>query len=320
MIRKFIIKFLPIFDFILFLPILLSIPTFIIFARIGGRRLKFSRELLKRSGVYPIRDHYYFPLFNDSKLKKSLRKERNLPGVDLNLENQIKFLKNLVFADELIKMDLKKNKISELDFNINNESFESGDAEFLYQIVRYLKPKKIIEIGSGESTKIVMKALKKNNLENSSNSEHICIEPYENKWLEETGVMVIRELVEHCDISMFNELDSNDLLFIDSSHIIKPQGDVLKEYLEIIPNLKSGVVVHVHDIFTPRDYLDEWIREDVYFWNEQYLLEVLMSQSDKYEILAALNYIKHKDFNLLKEICPYLNKLREPASFYFKVK
>ena len=320
LLRRFCIKILPLFDLIILLPLLISIPSFLIFARIGGRRLKFSRNLLKKSGVYPIRNHYYFPLFDDSKLKKSLRKERYLPSINLNKDNQIKFLKNLNFSDELINMNLEKRQSSPLDFCIYNQSFESGDAEFLYQMVRFFKPKKIIEIGSGESTKIVIKALENNFLENSIKTNHICIEPYENKWLEKTGVKVIRRLVEDCDKKMFDDLGTDDILFIDSSHIIKPQGDVLKEYLEIIPNLKKGVIVHVHDIFTPRDYLDRWIREDVYFWNEQYLLEVLISNTEKYEILAALNYLKHIDFYMLKEICPYLKKNREPASFYFRVK
>ncbi|WP_369410476.1 class I SAM-dependent methyltransferase [Pontibacter qinzhouensis] len=58
---------------------------------------------------------------------------------------------------------------------------------------------------------------------------------------------------------MFQQLEANDILFIDSSHIIRPQGDVLFEYLEVLPTLKSGVIVHVHDIFTPKDYLNEWV-------------------------------------------------------------
>ena len=94
----------------------------------------------------------------------------------------------------------------------------------------------------------------------------------------------------------------------------------MKEYLEIIPLLKSGVFVHVHDIFTPRDYLDEWIREDVLFWNEQYLLECFLSNKEKYEVLAALNFLKNTNFYELQKVCPYLTKEREPGSFYFKIR
>ena len=139
-------------------------------------------------------------------------------------------------------------------------------------------------------------------------------------WLENLDVKVIRDILENCNNEIFDKLEANDLLFIDSSHIIRPQGDVLKEYLEIIPRLKSDVFNHVHDIFTPRDYLDEWVKEDVKFWNEQYLLECLLSNNQRYEIVAALNFLKHSNYSKLSKICPYLDKNREPGSIYFKVK
>ena len=102
--------------------------------------------------------------------------------------------------------------------------------------------------------------------------------------------------------------------------MIRPQGDVLYEYLNIIPQLQSGVLVHVHDIFTPRDYLDNWIRRDVRFWNEQYLLEALLGNSARYEVVAALNLLKHEHYAELKRVCPYLESDREPGSFYFRIR
>ena len=318
--KKFIFKFLFFFDLFIFFILIFSIPGMYIFTRFGGRRLKFSRELLKKVGVYPIRDHYYYPLFKDSRLKKSLREPRNLPGIDFRLEKQLHLLGNLTFAKELEDMKLNEKKYEIKEFYLNNGSFESGDAEFLYQIIRFFKPKNVIEIGSGYSTKIANKALLKNKYENKKIFSHICIEPYEMPWLETLDVRVIRNTLENCEIEIPNKLEENDLLFIDSSHIIRPQGDVLREYLDIIPRLKSGVIIHVHDIFTPRDYLDQWIREDVLFWNEQYLLECLLSNTQRYEILGALNFIKHSNYSKLKKVCPYLNKNHEPGSIYFRVK
>lgn len=318
LIKNFFKRFISFIDPFLIIPLLISTPAFYIFARIGGKRLKFSRKLLKKFGIYPIRDHYYSPLFKDINLKKSLREPRYLPGINLSEGKQLNFLENLTFNHEL--SNLEDVDSDDLSFNFANGNFESGDAEFLYQIVRFLKPQTIIEIGSGNSTKIVNKALKKNYSDNSIKCKHICIEPYEMRWLESLGVDVIRKPLQECDLKLFNCLNRNDLLFIDSSHIIRPQGDVLKEYLEIIPLLKSGVFVHVHDIFTPRDYLDEWIREDVLFWNEQYLLECLLSNKGRYEVIAALNFLKHTNFYELKKVCPYLKKEREPGSFYFKIR
>ena len=109
-------------------------------------------------------------------------------------------------------------------------------------------------------------------------------------------------------------------MFVDSSHVIRPQGDVLKEFLEIFPQLASGVYIHVHDIFSPKDYLREWVVNEVRFWNEQYLLEALLSNSNRYEVIGALNYLKHSQYDRLKEVCPYLTPEREPGSFYMRVR
>ena len=318
--KKLIISFFPLIDNLLLIPLLLGFPFYFIFARIGGRRLPNSREFLKRSGLYPLRNHYYQPLFDDTQLAKPLNIPRNLPGIDFNIDNQINLLEKLNYSKELIDLKLSENKTNILEFSFcNNGNFGRGEAEYLYQLIRYFKPTNIYEIGSGFSTKIANKALRKNIKETGQNSNHICIEPFEMPWLEDLGVVVKRNLLQDIDLNIFNNLKKNDFLFIDSSHIIRPQGDVLLEYLEIIPKLNPGVIIHVHDIFTPRDYLESWIKEDVYFWNEQYLLEALLTDTNKYKIIASLNYLHHFYFDKLKKVCPYLKKHNEPGSFYFKI-
>ena len=119
---------------------------------------------------------------------------------------------------------------------------------------------------------------------------------------------------------MFQSLEAGDFLFIDSTHMIRPQGDVLHEYLTIIPSLPKGVFIHAHDIFSPHDYLDEWVRDKVHFWNEQYLLEALLTGSRNLEVVAALNFLKNKYYGDLLEVCPYLTTNSEPGSFYFKTR
>ena len=131
---------------------------------------------------------------------------------------------------------------------------------------------------------------------------------------------MIRERVEKLDFDWATELGENDLLFVDSSHMIRPQGDVLFECLEVFPKLSKGVFVHVHDIFTPRDYPAKWIEEDVCFWNEQYLLEALLTHTDKFQVTGALNYLKHHHYDALSKACPYLTPDREPGSFFFQVR
>jgi hypothetical protein len=179
----------------------------------------------------------------------------------------------------------------------------------------------MIEIGSGHSTKMAVNAVKQNQRENSGYScEHSCIEPYEMPWLEQTSVNVIRKKVEDVELSLFKSLEEGDILFIDSSHIIRPQGDVLTEYLEILPVLKQGVLIHIHDIFTPRDYLKEWIFDDHRLWNEQYLLEAFLSFNKDFRVIGAVNYLKHHHFTELASKCPILAQQphREPGSFWIQ--
>lgn len=292
------------------------------YRRIGSARLPIATAMLRRLGVFPLINHYYEPLFDPAILSEPLSNPRTLPGIDFRLEEQLDTLKTLTRADEFEAFLIAEQQRSdETAFRLDNNSFVAGDADFLFQLIRQEKPRKIIEIGSGSSTKVAKHALALNAAEGAPAAEHICVEPYEQPWLERLGgITVLRSKIEDCVIDWATALSPGDLLFIDSSHVIRPQGDVLYEYLTILPQLPAGVLVHVHDIFTPRDYLSQWLERDVKFWNEQYLLEALLSNSSRYEIVAALNLLKHDYFDTLKSVCPTLSEAQEPGSFYFRVK
>jgi methyltransferase family protein len=318
-IRALLIRSKTIIDLVIMFLAIPSAYVLIAFRRFGVHRLPLTRSLLRTLGVYPIRDHYYEPLFDPKHLSRDLQQDRDLPGIDLNEGGQLDFLRSLNFANELIAIDIEAEAKDTTSFSLQNTSFKSGDAEFLYQFIRRTKPKRLIEVGSGYSTKLARVALRKNEEENGAKCQHICIEPYEMPWLEELGIEIIREKVEDCPISLFEALEEGDLLFIDSSHMIRPQGDVLHEYLTVLPKLKNGVYVHIHDIFTPKDYLKEWIYEDIKFWNEQYLLEALLTNTSRYQVVAGLNFLTHHHFEKLKVVCPYLSEDREPGSFYLQI-
>ncbi len=268
-----------------------------------------------RIGLLPVRDHYYQPLVNPKKhLKHSLKDDRELPGIKLNIDEQLSLLKGFQFNEELTQFT--KHKSSPLSYYYKNNSFESGDSEFLYNMIRHFKPKRIIEIGSGFSTLMSYAAITKND----NDCELICIEPYEMPWLEELPINVIRKKIEDVDVNMFSSLKENDILFIDSSHIIRPQGDVLFEYLELLPSLNAGVIVHIHDVFTPKDYLEEFIYEYRFMWNEQYLLEAFLTFNSHFKIIGAVNYLKHHHWEALSNVCPMLKTEpdREPGSFWIQ--
>ena len=306
-------------DIILMPLTLLSSLVLAVIRRAGIERMPFSRRIFEIIGVFPISDHYYEPLYETRGLK-SLSTDRQLPGINFNENKQIELLAKFTFQDELRQIPRLNQKDYGVHYSYDNGSFGSGDSEFLYNMVRYYKPKRILEVGSGASTLMVKNALLKNESEDGGyKCDHICIEPYEAPWLEELGVKVKRQRVEEVDKELFVSLEAGDILFIDSSHVIRPQGDVLFLYLEIIPSLQPGVLIHLHDVFTPRDYLDEWVVEQVKLWNEQYLLEALLSHNTKLEIIGALNFLKHHYPQEICHACPILEKelsSREPGSFW----
>jgi hypothetical protein len=268
-------------------------------------------------GVFPIRNHYYEPLFDARALTRPLDQARDLIGIDWNLKEQLSLLASFHYNDEL--RGITDSATDPGTFHFKNDSFESGDAEYWYNLIRTRKPARIFEIGSGNSTLMARRAIQMNQRENPAYTcKHVCIEPYEMPWLEKSGVTVVRKRVEDIDKTLFSELGRGDILFIDSSHVIRPQGDVLFEYLELLPSLKQGVVVHVHDIFSPRDYLKQWVIDEVKLWNEQYLLEAFLTSNKDWKILGALNYLHHDYYEQLKAKCPYLTPTREPGSFYIE--
>lgn len=315
--KKFILRILPLAD-ILLVPFVYPAAWLLKnVRRVGVQRLPNCKNALMKIGVFPIRNHYYEPQFDYRNNKQPLSQDRTLPGIDWNTNEQLKILSELSFSQEVAYIPQKKP--GTLDFYLNNGEFESGDAEYWYQLIRSIKPKRIFEIGSGYSTLMAIKAIRRNQQQHPDyRCKHVCIEPYEMPWLEETGVSVVRKKVEDVEPVFFSTLEENDILFIDSSHIIRPQGDVLFEYLELLPTLNKGVVVHIHDIFSPQNYPKQWVEDDVRFWNEQYLLEAFLSHNGSWKIIGALNFLCHNYYEKLKSVAPSLTPDEEPGSFYIK--
>ncbi|GHU96433.1 hypothetical protein FACS1894156_7510 [Bacteroidia bacterium] len=277
-----------------------------------------SLKLLRMIGVFPIIDHYYEPMFDPKHLRKPLSAVRTLPAIDWNVAEQLDLLNSFNFRNEFD--NIPTNFVNHTTFYFYNGSYGSGDADYWYNIIRLKKPKRIIEIGSGNSTLMARLAIKANQQQDADYAcRHICIEPYEMPWLTQIGVELIRKKTEDIDTDFFGMLEANDILFIDSSHVIRPQGDVLFEYLELLPTLRQGVIVHIHDIFSPRDYPKDWVEDSVRLWNEQYLLEAFLSFNKEWKVIGALNLLCNDYFNLLKSKCScHLTPDRSPGSFYIQ--
>jgi len=172
-----------------------------------------------------------------------------------------------------------------------NNMFNFCDSAILYAFMRHTKPQRVIEVGSGFSTRIVKRALDKNYQDSGARVKHLCVEPYRAEVLKDMEIDVIIKPVQEVELEIFDQLESGDVLFLDNSHVVKPYGDVIYEFLWILPRLKPGVHVHIHDIFLPNDYPAPWMINEFRPYTEQYLLAAFLHNNNAWSISFMNNGI-----------------------------
>jgi hypothetical protein len=290
-------------------------------ARYGPRLLPASYKAWDEQGVLPVPYHYHQPVIHPAELPPSTWTTADpLYGIKMRPEAQLELLRQLRYGDELRQIPLEGHRTAfPPRFFYLNEAFGPGDAEILYSMIRHFRPHKMIEVGCGWSSLMAELAFTKNRSEGFP-GQHICIEPFENGWLESIGFdQVIRKRVEEVELTLFEQLAENDILFIDSSHVLRTRGDVMYEILHILPRLNKNVLVHFHDIFLPFEYPQEWIQIDRRFWTEQYFLQAFLAFNSAFEVVAALNYLHACHRSELTQACPVLEKTAAtPGSFWIR--
>lgn len=196
------------------------------------------------------------------------------------------------------------------ELHIENQWFTTVDMEVLYSMVRYLKPPRMIEIGSGHSTRCTLRAIKANR----SACDFTAIDPDPRLAVDSlSGLTVIRRRVETVPIGLFDTLLAGDVLFIDSSHIWKSGNDVDFEYHQILPRLAPGVVVHIHDIFLPDGYPDHWW--DRGYTEQKYVAPLLVS--GEWDVLWSSHHMHMTAPDLLAEAFrSYVPENGYPASLW----
>jgi hypothetical protein len=299
-----------------------------IIAMILPVRLMRSKQLFdiwEKRGYHVTPVHFYEPIPDTRELPGDLwTRQSELLGIQINDQNILDRLLHFMnqYRQEYTAFPTNQTDIPH-QFYINNGAFVSVDAEILYCIIRDFKPRRVIEIGSGNTTYLAAQAMETNRKEDPLHNCHLtAIEPYPVSVLKQ-GFPGLTRLVEKpiqsIPLSFFDELDDGDILFIDSSHVAKIGSDVLYEYLEILPRLKKGVLVHVHDIFLPAQYPKAWIFSGRYFWNEQYLFQAFLLFNSAFEIIWPGSYIHHKYPDKLEEAFPsYYRQSTLPGSFWIR--
>lgn len=186
---------------------------------------------------------------------------------------------------------LEDASMNEVGFTNKNTFYFPPDSDVLYTMVREYRPARIVEIGSGNSTRITRQAIRDGNL-----STHVVsIDPMPRSDVQGFADEIRRHPVEKIPAeSLAGELRSGDFLFIDSSHMVTVGNDCVYEFLQLLPRIASGVIVHVHDISLPWDYPEAWYRRvpQVKIWNEQYLLQAILNSGDNYEVLWPGYYVQ----------------------------
>ena len=268
------------------------------------RRLIFARNFMVkktflfsekyfRLHITPV--HFYSPIPNVGELDHDIyAKVNDCAGIDLSAEDQYKSIEP-VFRQYIGEyLPPSQGGLSQVD------------AFVLYAIVRSRKPKLMVEIGSGESTRISLEAVQRNR-EDGCPCAFIAIDPYPKKYLKSIGYdhfRLVEKKVQDVDLGLFSNAD---ILFIDSSHVSKIGSDVNYEIFDIVPRLKVGALVHWHDIMIPGEYSRNWIESGTKFWNESYMVHAFMMFNRSFRILWASKYMQLNSPKRLSEIFPYFS-------------
>lgn len=248
----------------------------------AGQRLKV--DVLPR--------HFYssIPDIRDLRARRDWQCARSMIGVAGydDLDGQLKFLSALPFAD--VPVDVHDSA------NLDNgaEGYGPIEAAVLHAFIAGRRPGRVVQVGAGVATAVMLRA--------AQAAEHdvdiTCVDPYPTGYLIRTAaegrVRLLAEPAQTVSMSEFDSLDAGDLLFIDSTHTVKPGSEVNRLVLEVLPRLNPGVIVHVHDVTWPYDYYPDILDDSLFFWEESTLLHAFLIGNKQFMVRACLSALHHE--------------------------
>lgn len=250
---------------------------------------------------YVAPGHFYSPVPSVEDIDRAIAagpSAGSLLGIDLREEEQMRLLREL--AKFYPEIPFASDRSNGLRFAFDNPSYSWCDGIILFCMIRELRPRRIIEVGSGHTSCLILDT---NELFFGGNIDCTFVEPYPELLLqllrpeeiEQTNI--ITRKLQDTDPAIFSSLRPNDILFIDSSHVAKAGSDVQALFSSILPALSPGVVVHLHDIFAGFEYPAEWLREGR-GWNEQYMLRAFLQFNTQFRIKLFTGHMlpTHPDF------------------------
>lgn len=241
--------------------------------------------------------HFYSPIPSLDEVRQREDRiwgyEPSLPGIDLRADEQLALVEQFrrFYADQ----PFPEKPGPDTRYWFDNDWFGHGDAIVLHCMLRHLRPRRVIEVGSGFSSAVML-----DTNERFLDNRMACtfVDPYPERLLsvlrdgDRERIEIVGQPVQDLDLERFRALEAGDVLFIDSSHVSKVGSDVNRLVFEVLPTLAPGVVVHVHDILYPFEYFKEWVYEGR-AWNESYLLRAFLMFNDEFRILFFNSYLRH---------------------------
>ena len=293
--------------------------------------IRGSRRMAEKAGYNIARtEDFYSPLPSETNLLQNINrwnKPSALAGLHFDLDQQKTLLSDLMrqYYSEFAALPGYAVNLS-AGFGLG---YTEVDALLLYAMIRRLKPRHYLEVGSGLSTFYCSLAAGLNNEEHHP-LQITCIEPYPYENLYTVpGVEIIKREVQDVNVQTFTALEAGDVLFIDSSHVLRIDGDVPYLYLEVLPVIKPGVIVHIHDIPFPYNVpypAEQWVLCSAegapywpVFWNEAMLLQAFLAFNPSFEILLSPTLIRYHDEQYLKENIPLYKTVREEPNTFSSI-
>lgn len=278
--------------------------------------------IFERVGIHVLPIRFDTPIPDTRELASQLGRftaRHPMTGVVIDLERQLAFVERCIQP-----WDVEYRAAGSTHFGTDESSMTSyapANALALYAVIREFRPSRMIEVGSGMSSHVAAAAFKANAALGAPGS-YTVIDPYAGAAVRglRPEVTLVEQKVEDIGVDPFLTLRDGDVLFIDSSHTVKAFGDVNFLFLEVIPRLNPGVIIHVHDIFFPREYLPHHFFSPhvKQIWQEQYLLHAFLLFNREFDVLVSLSYLHFEAQERLTQMFPWYHSARCPSSFWMR--
>jgi hypothetical protein len=267
-----------------------------------------SREPAVRLYVPP--GHFYSPIVEPGEAERCIaaveaaRPPESLPGIPLVRSDLVETWHKLL--PFLQTIPFQATQARGLRYVFDNPSYAWGDGSILHAMLRLYRPRRVVEIGGGWSSACTVDTAEKYL---DGRCELTFIDPYPQLLRGVIGdaatrVRILEQAVQQVPLTLFAELEAGDILFIDSTHVLRTGSDVCTELFDILPRLKSGVVVHFHDMFWPFEYPRAWAVDENRSWNELYAVRAFLTQNSAWRVRFFNDYFFKLEHPLIEKTYP----------------